>query len=114
LACFITAFLHLPISDVIRAAISTHIESRRRDPTFQEFSTLATKPNLHARQLAWHHGIMVAVMEVAMSESPNNEDRGQPERPKAFEIKIDRTSYKVHDPVLTGAQLRQRSHLQLH
>jgi predicted transcriptional regulator len=27
---------NLPISDVIRAAISTHIESRRRDPTFQE------------------------------------------------------------------------------
>ena len=25
-----------PISDVIRAAISEHIESRRRDPSFQE------------------------------------------------------------------------------
>lgn len=27
-------------------------------------------------------------------------------RPKMFEIKIDRTSYKVSEPVLTGAQLR--------
>lgn len=26
---------NLPISDVIRAAISTHIETRRRDPIFQ-------------------------------------------------------------------------------
>jgi predicted transcriptional regulator len=26
---------NLPISDVIRAAISTHIEIRRRDPVFQ-------------------------------------------------------------------------------
>jgi len=26
---------NLPVSDVIRAAIATHIESRRRDPDFQ-------------------------------------------------------------------------------
>ncbi|WP_409939126.1 hypothetical protein [Rhizobium leguminosarum] len=26
---------NLPISDVIRAAITTHIETRRRDPGFQ-------------------------------------------------------------------------------
>lgn len=26
----------LPVSEVIRAAISTHIETRRRDPVFQE------------------------------------------------------------------------------
>lgn len=27
---------NLPVSDVIRAAITSHIESRRRDPDFQE------------------------------------------------------------------------------
>lgn len=42
-----------------------------------------------------------------MSESNKDEDRGQPDRPKTFEIKIDRTSYKVHEPALTGAQLRR-------
>lgn len=26
---------NLPVSDVIRAAIATHIETRRRDPSFQ-------------------------------------------------------------------------------
>lgn len=26
---------NLPVSDIIRAAISTHIEARRRDPEFQ-------------------------------------------------------------------------------
>jgi len=26
---------NMPVSDVIRAAITTHIESRRRDPSFQ-------------------------------------------------------------------------------
>lgn len=26
---------NLPVSDVIRAAITTHIEQRRRDPSFQ-------------------------------------------------------------------------------
>ncbi len=34
------------------------------------------------------------------------EDRGRPDGPRTFEIKIDRTVYKVHEPVLTGAQLR--------
>lgn len=28
-------------------------------------------------------------------------------RPKAFEIKIDRTTYKVQESTLTGAQLRK-------
>jgi hypothetical protein len=45
-------------------------------------------------------------MEVAMSESHSNEDQGGPHGPKSFEIKIDRTMYKVDEPVLTGAQLR--------
>jgi hypothetical protein len=30
-----------------------------------------------------------------------------PERPKRFEIKIDRTVYHVHQEVLTGQQLRE-------
>lgn len=44
-------------------------------------------------------------MEVSMSDS-HSEERNGPHGPKTFEIKIDRTSYKVHEPVLTGAQLR--------
>jgi hypothetical protein len=43
-------------------------------------------------------------MEVTMSEIQNDE-HGRPDRPKMFEIKIDRMNYKVS--VLTGAQLRQ-------
>ncbi|WP_162944151.1 multiubiquitin domain-containing protein [Rhizobium sp. CCGE531] len=42
-----------------------------------------------------------------MSESHHVEDPGRPDRPKAYEIKIDRTSYKVQEPVLTGALLRR-------
>ncbi|MET2831172.1 multiubiquitin domain-containing protein [Mesorhizobium shangrilense] len=40
--------------------------------------------------------------------SDNHDDHGKehPDRPKAFEIKIDRTTYKVQEPALTGAQLR--------
>lgn len=34
-------------------------------------------------------------------------DRGGPEWPKVFEIKIDRTTYKVGQSVLTGAELRK-------
>lgn len=34
-------------------------------------------------------------------------DRGGPERPKVFEIKIDRTTYKVGQSVLTGEELRR-------
>jgi hypothetical protein len=44
-------------------------------------------------------------MEVSMSDS-HSEERDGSHGPKTFEIKIDRTSYKVHEPVLTGAQLR--------
>lgn len=32
---------------------------------------------------------------------------GQSDRPEAFEIKIDRTTYKVRQPVLTGVELRR-------
>jgi hypothetical protein len=46
-------------------------------------------------------------MEVAMSEKHHDDDIGRPDRPKAFEIKIDRTTYKVSEPVLTGEQLRR-------
>lgn len=35
------------------------------------------------------------------------EGHGQPDRPEVFEIKIDRTTYKVHQPELTGAELRR-------
>jgi hypothetical protein len=45
-------------------------------------------------------------MEVAMTESHPNEDHGNPHGPKTFEIKIDRTTYKVDEPVMTGVQLR--------
>jgi hypothetical protein len=41
-----------------------------------------------------------------MSESHPDEDRRGPDGPKTFEIKIDRTMYRVHESVLTGAQLR--------
>ncbi|WP_172626764.1 multiubiquitin domain-containing protein [Bradyrhizobium ivorense] len=42
-----------------------------------------------------------------MSDKHDSDDKGQPDRPKTFEIKIDRTTYKVSEPVLTGAQLRR-------
>lgn len=42
-----------------------------------------------------------------MSEKHHDDDIGRPDRPKAFEIKIDRTTYKVSEPVLTGEQLRR-------
>lgn len=42
-----------------------------------------------------------------MTESLANDDHGGPNRPKAFEIKIDRTAYKVEQAVLTGTQLRE-------
>src|SRR5579871_5080168 len=59
--------------------------------------------------LVKRRGVMVSrcqLMEVSMSESQANEDHGSPHGPKTFEIKIDRTTYKVDEPVLTGAQLR--------
>ena len=42
-----------------------------------------------------------------MNDSHRDEDRGRPDGQKTFEIKIDRTAYKVHQPVLTGAELRR-------
>jgi hypothetical protein len=45
-------------------------------------------------------------MEVAMNDKHDDDDKERPDRPKTFEIKIDRTTYKVSEPVLTGAQLR--------
>ena len=42
-----------------------------------------------------------------MSDDRHDEDRGKPDLPRAFEIKIDRTAYKVRQPVLTGAELRR-------
>lgn len=42
-----------------------------------------------------------------MSQSSDAEEHGRPDRPKAFEIRIDRTTYKISDPELTGAQLRR-------
>lgn len=36
-----------------------------------------------------------------------NDEHGRLDRPKMFEIKIDRMSYKVSEAVLTGTQLRQ-------
>lgn len=41
-----------------------------------------------------------------MSEMHDGE-RGRPDHPKEFEIKIDRMTYKVSEPVMTGAQLRR-------
>ncbi|MGY3488156.1 hypothetical protein ACVW1C_006039 [Bradyrhizobium sp. USDA 4011] len=37
----------------------------------------------------------------------DNDDKERPDRSKTFEIKIDRTTHKVSEPVLTGAQLRR-------
>ena len=62
------------------------------------------------RPLVNHRDIMVSRyhdMEVAMSDSQDTEKHGQPDRPKAFEIKIDRMTYRVNKLVLTGAELRQ-------
>jgi hypothetical protein len=42
-----------------------------------------------------------------MSESEHDDGHGHDDRPKVFEIKIDRTTYKVHREVLTGAELRR-------
>lgn len=42
-----------------------------------------------------------------MSETQHEKSDGGDDRPKVFEIKIDRTTYKVHEPSLTGAELRQ-------
>lgn len=42
-----------------------------------------------------------------MSQPNDDEKHGRPDRPKMFEIKIDRMNYKVREPVLTGAQLRR-------
>ena len=42
-----------------------------------------------------------------MSDKHDDDDKGRPDRPKNFEIKIDRVTYKVSEPVLTGAQLRR-------
>jgi hypothetical protein len=51
------------------------------------------------------------IKEVAMSDSFRKEDdsgdHGSPERLKVFEIKIDRTTYEVGQPVLTGEELRR-------
>ena len=48
-------------------------------------------------------------MEVAMSDSAKNDNGGHegPDKDKMFVIKIDRTEYKVHEEILTGAELRQ-------
>ena len=45
-----------------------------------------------------------------MNDKPDDSgmDRSdRPDRPKTFEIKIDRASYKVPEAVLTGTQLRR-------
>lgn len=39
--------------------------------------------------------------------SSHSDGHGRPDRPDLFEIKIDRTIYKVHQPVLTGSELRR-------
>jgi hypothetical protein len=48
-------------------------------------------------------------MEVPMVNArrdDDDDDKGRLDRTKTFEIKIDRTGYKVSEKVLTGAQLR--------
>lgn len=42
-----------------------------------------------------------------MSDMHDDDEKKGGDRPKTFEIKIDRMTYKVHEPVLTGAQLRR-------
>lgn len=42
-----------------------------------------------------------------MIELEHSAVSGHPDPPKSFEIKIDRTTYKVHQDVLTGAELRR-------
>ncbi|MCB1467508.1 MAG: multiubiquitin domain-containing protein [Rhizobiaceae bacterium] len=42
-----------------------------------------------------------------MSQVSKNEDHGRPDRPRTFEIKIDRAVYKVSEPALTGTELRR-------
>lgn len=41
-----------------------------------------------------------------MNEPHSDDKHGAPHGPKTFEIKIDRTGYKVREAVLTGAELR--------
>ncbi len=42
-----------------------------------------------------------------MTDSQANHDHGHPNHPQVFEIRIDRTTYKVQQSVMTGAQLRK-------
>lgn len=42
-----------------------------------------------------------------MTDSQANHDHGHPHHPKVFEIRIDRTTFKVEQSVMTGAQLRK-------
>ncbi|HEV2603444.1 MAG TPA: hypothetical protein VGU24_07285 [Microvirga sp.] len=42
-----------------------------------------------------------------MTREKELEERGRPDRPKAFQIKIDRMTYTVEEPVLGGAELRR-------
>ena len=42
-----------------------------------------------------------------MSDKHHDDGIGRSDRPKAFEIKIDRMTYKVSGSVLTGEQLRR-------
>lgn len=42
-----------------------------------------------------------------MSIERDEKGPGRPEHPREFEIKIDRTTYKVTQLVLTGAELRR-------
>lgn len=43
---------------------------------------------------------------MAIDGRNDDDDKGGPGRPKTFEIKIDRTGYKVSADVLIGSQLR--------
>ncbi len=42
-----------------------------------------------------------------MNHEHEDDDKEQLGHPRVFEIKIDRTTYKVHALVLTGAELRR-------
>lgn len=41
-----------------------------------------------------------------MTDSQANQDHGRQNHPQVFEIRIDRTTYRVQQSVMTGAQLR--------
>lgn len=77
---------------------------------FTDFTDHGIAPKCTPCQMSWYRGITVSIhMEAIMTDSQVDKN-GKPEgsKPdKKFDIKIDRAEFKVHEDVLTGAQLRE-------